>query len=372
VGAVQDGSDQAWAARAVTAADVPALVRGADVLGSGGGGDARPAGLLFAHAVGTGAVQLLDPDGATDHAISFVGMVGAASAFTEELPGGGEFARALRAVERWTGERATALASIEAAGLNGVTALATAVSCGLPVVDVDLCGRALPRLEQFSLAVVDGALPATALALPGGQVVVVEGGDGPRCERVVRAALAAEGGWAAMATAPVRRDSWSEVGPVRSTRRCLVLGARLEALGSTVSNAEVTAALGARLLGAGRVLEVARRSGAGFGRGSACVRDQRTSALLRLEMENEYLVAFEDGAPVATTPDPIVVLERRTARVVACDRIRRGDDVVVLQLPAAGFWARHRRSGVTERVAPRAFGLDVDQVLMPSSAGVVW
>lgn len=361
--------DDGWAVRDVSAADCPALVRGADVLGSGGGGDARPAGLLFAHAVGRGSVQLLDPDRAADHAVSFVGMVGAASAFTEELPGGGEFARALGAVERWTGERASALASIEAAGLNGVTALATAVSCGLPVVDVDLCGRALPRLEQFSLAVVDGGLPPVALALPGGQVLVVEGGDGPRCERVVRAALAAEGGWAAIATAPVRRGGWPLVGPVRTTRRCLQLGAALERLEPTAGGDEVAAALGGRVLGAGRVVEVARRAGAGFGRGSACVRDRRTSALLRLEMENEYLVAFDDGAPVATTPDLLVVLERRTARVVACDRLRRGDDVVVLQLPAAAFWARGEHGA---SVAPRSFGLDVDPVLMPQPAGAVW
>lgn len=366
---MRDPRDDGWDVRAVTAADVPALVRGADVLGSGGGGDARSAGLLFSHAVGSGAVPLLDPDRATGHAVSFVGMVGAVSAFTEELPGGEEFARAVRAVERWTGERATALASIEAAGLNGLTALATAVSADLPVVDVDLCGRALPRLEQFSLAVVDGALPPLALALPSGQVLVVEGGDGVRCERVVRAVLAAEGGWAAMATGPVHRAPWSGAGPVRSTRRCLQVGARLEALGTSATTEDVAVAAGGELLGAGRVVEVARRAGAGFGRGSACVRDQRTSALLRLEMENEYLVAFEDGAPVATTPDPLVVLERRSARVVACDRIRRGDDVMVLRLPAPSFWSR---PGRTHRVAPRAFGLDLDPVLGARPDGTLW
>ncbi|PWJ56150.1 hypothetical protein SAMN06264364_101125 [Quadrisphaera granulorum] len=361
--------DDVWDLRRVTAADVPALVRGADVLGSGGGGDARPAGLMFGHAVGDGYVRLLDPDGATHLAVSFVGMVGAASAFTEELAGGGEFARALRAIERWSRRSATALASIEAAGLNGVTALATAVWCDLPVVDVDLCGRALPRLDQFSLAVVDGALPPLALALPRGQVVLVDGGDAVRCERVVRAVLAAEGGWAALATAPVVREDWSLEGPVRATRRCLELGARLEALGTSASPDDVVAALGARLLGAGRVVEVARHAGAGFGRGSVCVRDQQTSALLRLEMENEYLVVFEDGAPVATAPDLLVVVERRTARVVACDRIRRGDDVVVLQLPAPAFWARPEHVG---RVMPRSFGLDVDPVLVAQPAGAAW
>lgn len=350
--------------REVVAADVPALVRGADLLGSGGGGDARPAGLVFTHAVGVGSVALLDAtdpaDGAAGRAVSFVGMVGAVSAFTEELPGGGEFAQALRAVERWTGDSATALASIEAAGVNGLNALATAVSCRLPVVDVDLCGRGLPRLDQFSLAVVDGAMPPLALALPGGQVVLVEGGDGAQCERVVRAVLAAEGGWAAIALAPLRRPDWAQVGPVGTTQRSLDLGRRLEELPAGARAEEVADAVGARLLGAGRVIEVARRSGTGFGRGSVCVRDQRTSALLRVEMENEHLVVFEDGAPVATTPDVIALLERRTARVVTCDRVRRGDDVVVVQLPVSPFWRVRERC---DRVAPRAFGIDVDPVL---------
>ncbi|MEZ0494231.1 DUF917 domain-containing protein [Kineococcus sp. TBRC 1896] len=361
----------------LTAADVPALVRGAEVLGSGGGGDARAGGVLVSRLLRGGSVDLLDPDAADaadaadpDLLVSAVGMVGATVVFTEQLPGGGEFTRALDAVQRWTGRWAGAVASIEAAGLNAATALVTALSAParpLPVVDLDLCGRALPRLDQFSLAVAGSDITPLALALPGGQVVVVDGGDAVTTERSVRSVLAGGGGWAAIAVGPRPLRALRRHALAGTTRRLLDVGRRLLALPDAPGPAAVAAAAGGTVLASGRVLEVVRHRGAGqggFGRGSLVVRDRATSALLRLEMENEYLLALVDGEVVATTPDVLAVLDRRAARPVSCDRVRRGDDVVVLRLDAPAFWRDPARLGA---VGPRAFGYDVDPVLVPAS-----
>ncbi|MEW1956004.1 DUF917 family protein [Kineococcus sp. NPDC059986] len=362
----------------LTAADVPALVRGAEVLGSGGGGDARAGGVLVSRLLRGGAVDLLDPAAVDpDLLVAAVGMVGATVVFTEQLPGGGEFARALAAAERWTGLRAGALASIEAAGLNAATALVTALAGAgpdgaLPVVDLDLCGRALPRLDQFSLAVAGSDITPLALALPGGQVVVVDGGDAVTTERSVRSVLAGGGGWAALAVAPRPVRELLEHALAGTTRRVLDVGRRLLALPDAPAPAALARAADGEVLAAGRVLEVVRHRGAGggfgggFGRGSLVVRDRGTSTLLRLEMENEYLLALADGDLVATTPDVLAVLDRRAARPVSCDRVRRGDDVVVLRLDAPAFWRDPARLCA---VGPRAFGYDVDPVLVdPVSA----
>ncbi|MGI4894112.1 MAG: DUF917 domain-containing protein, partial [Janthinobacterium lividum] len=353
----------------LTADDAPALVRGAELFGSGGGGDAGSGGLIFRRLVGSDhrspGVELLDPWTAPeDLLVSPVGLVGAISVFTEQLPGGQEFTGALESVQRWSGRRADALASIEAAGLNGVTALVTAAQTGLPVVDVDLCGRALPRLDQFSLAVAGLAMTPLCLALPSGQVVLVDGGDPAATERSVRAVLASSGGWAAIAVAPLPLSRLLTASTPDTTRRCLEVGRRLTALPDTPAPAALAVATGGRVLAVGRVVDVSRyrESGAGrFGRGSVTVRDRATSALLRVEMENEYLVAFEDGAPVASTPDILALLERRSAQSVSCERVRRGDDVVVLQVPSPPFWCE---PGHLAAVSPRSFGFDLDPVLM--------
>ncbi|MFD0485190.1 DUF917 domain-containing protein [Kineococcus sp. GCM10028916] len=348
----------------LTASDVPALVRGAALFGSGGGGDTRDTAILLSRSMGQG-VELLDPERAPDDMVVVpVGLVGATSVLAEELPGGAEFTTALRAVERWTGTRAQALASIEAAGANALTALLVATDVGLPVVDVDLCGRALPRLDQFSIAV-DG-LPLTPLVLcpPGGSLVVLDHARPVQVERTVRSVLGSSGGWAAVAFPPMPLEVLRRSGTPTTTRRCLDVGRRLLDLPEAAAPARLEAATGGRVLGAGRVVEVVRSSARGFGRGSLTLRDRRTSGLLRLEMENEYLVAFEDGTPVATTPDVIAVLERRSLQAISCDRATRGSEVIALHLPGPAFW---RDAPRLDAVAPRAFGIDVDPVLLPAA-----
>jgi len=318
--------------------------------------------MLLREIAATGPVDLLGTGELPDETlVCAIGVVGATSVFEEELPSGREFGRALAAVERWSGRRPGALASIEAAGLNAVSALVAAAPLGLPVVDTDLCGRALPRLDQFSIAVAGIGLTPAVLALPSGQVVLVEGGDAVAVERTVRSVLAATSGWAALAVAPLPLGVLRPASAADTIRRCLDLGRRMLALPDAPSPGLLAEATGGRVLAAGRVVDVLRHEGYGFGRGSVTVRDRRTSSLLRVEMENEFLLAFEDGAPVASTPDVLAVLDRRTAVPVTCDRIRRGDDVVVLQLAAPEFWCRPEN---LPAVAPRAFGFEVEPALL--------
>jgi hypothetical protein len=79
-------------------------------------------------------------------------------------------------------------------------------------------------------------------------------------------------------------------------------------------------------------------------------------------MGTEYLMAVRDGDVVATTPDVLAVVDRRTGSPIACDAIRTGLEVAVLQLPAPLFWSHPQR---IEVLAPRAYGIDTDPVLLP-------
>ncbi|RKT83647.1 hypothetical protein SAMN05421805_110147 [Saccharopolyspora antimicrobica] len=346
-------------------ADVPALERGVSLLGSGGGGDTVTATALLLSRLAAGHRTALTPVGelSGDARVVPIGVIGATAVFAEKLPSGAEFRAALAAIERWTGHRADALVSIEVGGLNGVVPLVVGGQLGLPVVDADLSGRGVPRLDQLSVAAAGKGLTPVVLAEPGGQVLVLAEGTSIEVERTARAFLAGSGGWAVLALAPI---------PASELPKCAIpgtMGAALS-LGRQALSAdaeELAAATGGRVLGLGRVVEVSRRPGpgehgrTGFARGSATVRDHRSQSLLRLEMENEYLFAMRDGEPVASTPDVLAVLDHRTGVPILCDVIRRGVEVTVLQLPAAGFWTDPRRLQV---LAPRAYGIDCDPVLL--------
>jgi DUF917 family protein len=79
-----------------------------------------------------------------------------------------------------------------------------------------------------------------------------------------------------------------------------------------------------------------------------------------MEAQNEYLLAFVDGRAVASTPDLLCVLDRRTCLPIAVDLLRTGDEVMVLALPGPSWWQEHH---LLRHVDPTAFGLDHEPVL---------
>ncbi|SEF25015.1 hypothetical protein SAMN05421837_102972 [Amycolatopsis pretoriensis] len=349
----------------IAAGDVAALERGVALLGSGGGGDTVTAAVLLRRLLADGRSLDVSPvaELAPSARVVPIGVVGATAAFTEKLPGGDEFASAVAAIERWTGERADALMSIEIGGLNGLLPLVVAEQLGLGYVDADLSGRGLPRLDQFSVAATGRGVAPAALAEPGGQVVVLAAGSDAVIERGTRAFLASSGGWAAFALAPIPAGELAACSVDGTTSGALELGRRVLAAGESPPRSLLEEALAGSVLARGRVLEVARHRGKGrhgFGRGSVTLADHRDGALLRVEMENEYLLALRDGAPVASTPDVLSVLDHRTGVPVSCDAIRAGVEVDVVRLAAAEFWTDPRWLPV---VRPRAYGIDCDPVV---------
>jgi uncharacterized protein len=351
----------------LAAADVDAFVVGLTLLGSGGGGDPLPFRQVLRSTLTAGEVQLHDPADLGDAPVVAVGMVGATRVFAEKLPSGQEITRAVRALARWTGIAPAALMPYEAAGLNGVLAVTAAGQLGLPLVDADLMGRALPRLDQLTRAVAGGPLTPYAMAEPSGQVVLVDDADPIALERVARTVVAQGGGWAGAALAPVPARLATTDACTGTLARALRLGRAHAGLARPAPD-EVALALGGRVLAAGRTVEIARHPSASFGRAGVTIVDDG-GAVLRVEAENEYLLAILDGEPVASCPDLLCLLDRRTAAPIAVDGLRLGDDVLAVALPGPPWWRAAPER--LRHVDPRAFGLDCDAVLLPDPAGSV-
>ncbi|MFO7249344.1 MAG: DUF917 domain-containing protein [Actinomycetes bacterium] len=342
-------------------AEVDDLARGTALLGSGGGGQTDLAARVLRRALATGRpITLLDPgDVGGDGYVVPVGLVGAVSVFYERLPSGGEWTPVFAAILDRTRVAPAGVIAIEVGGVNGIVVFVAAAELGLPVIDADLQGRALPRIDQMSVAALGEPITPLAIGDASGRLLVLDGMPPAAAERVVRGALSEFGGWAAFAMRPLRVADLDRLTIPGSLGRALRLGARHAAWNRSADPDAMAAALGGRVLGAGRVLEVVRhRATVGFGRGSVIIR-AHGGGLLRLEMENEYLLALADGRPVASTPDILCLLDRATGIPVSCDTVRGGLDVVALHLPGPSFWWR---PGVTHAVAPRAFGLDIDPI----------
>ncbi len=356
---------------ALGAHDLPGLILGGEILGSGGGGDLRPFASLVRRVLAGRRVEVVDPgDLGADAAVVPVGIVGATVMLTEKLPSGLELSGAVEALQRWSGRTATAVMTIEAGGINALTAIAAAAELGLPLVDADLVGRSVPRLDQFTLAAAGVPMTPCALCEPGGATTVVDGRGPVACEETLRAVVAGGSGWAAVALRALSAGEVSASTVVGSLARArslgeiaapLLAGASADRLGG-----ELAEHLGGVLLGGGRVQHALRRPGAGgFGRATFLVQQRDQSghaAVVRVEAENEYLAVIVDGELAATCPDLVVVLDRSSRAFVRCEALRAGQDVWVMALPAPAWWTRAPER--LDRVGPRAFGIDAEPVLV--------
>ncbi|MFB9962988.1 DUF917 domain-containing protein [Sinosporangium siamense] len=349
------------ASRLITADDVAPLARGCAVLGTGGGGDVASGALAARRAVEQyGGVPLIAlGDLSPDDVILPLGMIGAPTVGHEMIHGDDQPALILREVERLLGRRPAAVMSSEIGGSNGVHPVGWAARLGLPLLDADAMGRAFPEVQMVSMHVAGLAPTVIVLADVVGNVTAVRPVDGAWAERIARAVCVAAGSSALMADYILR---------AAEARGALIEGtvSRAIALGRAVDGAAdplgaLTAELGARNLLNGKITDLRRETTGGFARGAAVVTGVGgdRGRIITLEIQNENLVAVEDGRVLAMVPDLITVVDTQTASAVQTEGLRYGQRISVLAWPCDPLWRTPR--GI-EVAGPRAFGYDLDYV----------
>jgi DUF917 family protein len=255
----------------------------------------------------------------------------------------------------------------EIGGSNGLLPICWAARMGLPVADADGMGRAFPEVPQVTMHLA-GISPSPAVMTDErGNLVLFQAISGHWMERLERAA-AVEFGGAASSTEFSMTVAQARGATVRDS---VSLAIRI---GESIGRADtspveaLTAELGAFRLIAGKVLDVERRTTSGFARGSVVIEGLGADAgrLIRLELQNENLVALERGQVLASVPDLITVLDSETADAIVTERIAYGQRVTVIAFGCAPVWRTEKGIAVA---GPRAFGYEFDYVPVEELAG---
>ena len=355
--------------RLLDEAALRALARGCAVLGTGGGGDPHIGLLLALQSLEeVGPTELVDLDDLDDDALIMpCGMVGAPTVHIEKIENGGEGAVLREHLERLTGRPVAALMPAEIGGSNGLLPLCWAGRMGLPVVDADGMGRAFPLIPQVTMHLAGVDPNPGVMTDERGNVLVFRAVSGAWMERLERSA-AVEFGGAGAATEYTMTVAQARDATVRGTfTLAITIGEALTAAVGDPIAALLAAADGYPLM-SGKVTDVERRTTKGFVRGSVVVEGlgDDSGRLLRLEIQNENLVALEQGRVLASVPDLITVLDSETADAIPTERVRYGQRVTVIAMPCAPIW---RSAFGLEMAGPRAFGYDFDYIPVEELAG---
>jgi DUF917 family protein len=237
----------------------------------------------------------------------------------------------------------------------------------LPVADADGMGRAFPEVPQVTMHLA-GISPSPAVMTDErGNLVLFQTISGHWMERLERAA-AVEFGGAASSTEFSMTVAQARGATVRnSVSLAIRIGETIGAAESSPVDALI-AELGAFRLITGKVLDVERRTTSGFARGSVVIEGlgADTDRLVRLELQNENLVALERGRVLASVPDLITVLDSETADAIVTERIAYGQRVTVIAFACDPIWRTENGIAVA---GPRAFGYEFDYLPVEELAG---
>ncbi|WP_285776004.1 DUF917 domain-containing protein [Microtetraspora sp. NBRC 13810] len=349
------------ASRFITLDDIAPLARGCAVLGTGGGGDVRSGALAAGRAIGEhGEVPLVTlSDLQPDALVVPLSGIGAPTVSHEMIHAAEEPGRIAEEIERIFGRPPTAIMSSEIGGGNGVAPVTWAASLGLPLLDADGMGRAFPEVQMVSMYV--AGLPAGLLIMTDvvGNVTTIRPVDGLWAEQIARAVCVAAGSSALMADYVLTAEQARGAVIEGTVSRAMAIGRATEdaadPLGALVAELAAT-----RLIG-GKITDVDRRTTGGFVRGTVTVEGVGADRgrTLSLEIQNENLVALEDGLVRAMVPDLITVVDTQAATAVQTEGLRYGQRVTVLAWPCDPLW---RTPAGLATAGPRAFGYDLDYI----------
>lgn len=349
--------------RTIGVQEVEDIALGAAVLGTGGGGDPYIGRLMATQAIEDyGPVELVSVDEIADDDWSVaIAMMGAPTVMVEKMPGGGEAESAFRAVESFLGRPIRYIYSIEAGGINSTIPIALAARLRMPLLDLDGMGRAFPEIQMVTHNLHGITATPFTMADEKGNSAVLSTIDNRWMETFARS-IAVNMGATAHIAAYAASGSQQRQAAVHGTMTLA------ETIGRTIRTAraahgniveQVCAITRGVVIFHGKIVDVQRRTVAGFARGEAILDGigADMGRRMSIEFQNENLVATCDGEVVVSVPDLITMVEEESGEPITTESLRYGFRVKVLGIPSDPQW---RTPAALQVVGPRYFGYDID------------
>ncbi len=335
------------------------LLMGASVLGTGGGGSYTRGRAIVEELAAEGRrVELIDPGHLPPKALGIStamaggGLTNADVESLEALASEPPSVPAARALSAYLGQPIGFVFPLELGPQNTLEAIRLAAHLGVPVVDGDCAGRAVPELDQTTLALFGIPFAPFVGATFHGDLAILARVAGPaRGEALCRALAASSGGLLCLTGFPVAGARLREALVPRTLTRCLELGALLGP-GRRPAEALVTRT-GGRMAFQGRVARAETRLDGGFFRGHLDLVGTGAWAgeRYRVGIQNEFMWAWRNGVLDIQCPDLICVLDSDSGIGKVTyghgfeNALEPEDAVSVLHLPCAEVWNSPRARG---------------------------
>lgn len=327
------------------------IITGAAFLGSGGGGSPSDGLRLLDELVSlhkaTATLTPYTEMGSGDSAV-MVAEFGAPKAFleAESFPETVESFRRMQQVAAQSGKRITHLMAGELGGFNTMVPLYVAALEGVPFVDADANGRAVPELETCLYQVYGVSHSPFTMAGANGDTIVAylsDPMDYRAAENIARHISMAYGQLAAFCGLAASPDQIAKLVP-GSITLCLAVGRAFgESPDFEILSQALERAVGCRALFVGTITGIELKTEGGFDFGTTFLQGtgKYSGESRSIDFKNENMILKgSSGRILGTVPDLITLVDLDTLYPLTNADTREGQHVAVFGLTAPSSWLK--------------------------------
>lgn len=360
----------------LSAQDLEDALVGSTYLGCGGGGGVTEARELIAADLAAGQVfRAIDVNElGDDERVACPYGLGSLAPNSEEMqarldaienPVEVPTLAAFNLLEKHLGVKFAGVILGEIGPLSMAEGLSIAARLGVPALDADTVGRAVPEINQHSVRVAGHPLTPASGVTPFGDEIILQDIQDPSREEDVFRGISVVSSALGVVDAPI-------TGAVAKSDYALVKGSLTLAMkiGAAVREAQqanedpieaARIAGGGYSLFEGTIEDFTWADEDGFLVGDISLAGSGDYAGQSMELlyKNEHLVARRDGEVIATCPDLITLVDRTTFEGVKNPDFEKGRSVSVLGYKSDPIWRLPEGLAVFN---PRYFGYDVDYI----------
>jgi hypothetical protein len=353
-----------------TLSDFKDLIRGAKILGCGGGGEEQHA-LDRAREILDNklAINVISPKDVSDDALLCVaGMAGGRS--TPEVLARVKNLKtidkrpiltATKLLEEYLNEKLHTLVATEIGAGNFLVPIYIAAKLGINVLDGDLAGRAKPEISIATTNIT--GLPITPLAITsryGDRMILKSAPSDQRAENIVREMAVISGSLVGCARCPAYWSQYKQGFIANSISKAKQLGETVRV--SREKNVDpipsILESINGIKLFQGTVKSHYAKDEGGFIIGETIIGNEKKEQL-KVWFKNEFLISWKNTKPFVTAPDLICIVDKKTGEGLTpwSDDFQQGRKVVVIGAPNDSIW---RSSKGLEIFGPKHFGYEIE------------
>jgi hypothetical protein len=362
-----------------TLQDCEDLVNGCLFMGTGGGGSVEWGMGMLRGALQDGVpLEWVDADEIPDDAwtVTPYGMGSIAPVSQDILDeieklgledkyGDRSMEQAVEELGAYLGEPIGCLVAAELGAGNTPAPLVTGARLGIPVVDGDYSGRAIPdEMQGTPYLYGKHSWPFSSVDKWGNVAIVKETANPHMLERIGKMLAVAAFGNTTIAATPLPGSEMKDILVRGTLTQSLAIGraireAREQGLDPVDAALDVT---GGWRVFEGVVIDKEWEDRGGYMFGTTTIEGtgEHEGHTLKVWFKNENHVSWLDGEPWICSPDLLTLAYRETGQGTTNTLIKEGDEVVAAGMK--GLEAFRTEFGLNEASGPRYFGFDIDYV----------